>query len=54
MSSEWGGKRWCSAGACGCLGCVNGSLGHVWEQKHPDEAKISKEEFDKAIKLLRG
>lgn len=46
MRSEWGGQRWCTAKACACLGCINGSLINDWKKQNPGEAPIKKEEFE--------
>lgn len=40
--------KWCDAQVCGCTGCVNKSGGaRAWAEKHPDEARITREEFER-------
>ena len=41
IPKEWR-NRWCSAGECGCMGCVNGS-GHAYLTK---DEYLTKEEHD--------
>jgi hypothetical protein len=41
--------RWCTAQYCGCMGCINkdGFTLKDWARLHPDEPKITKEEYEK-------
>lgn len=41
-------KRWCSAQACFCMGCinVNDPWGQKWAQLFPGESEITKEDIE--------
>lgn len=52
MSTAWGGRRWCTADVCGCMGCVNASLRNQWLLQSNEEMPISKDEFYETLAKL--
>lgn len=52
MSTQWGGRNWCSGGPCACRGAVNCSLYNKWIELNPDEPPIRQEEYNEMYQQL--